>query len=150
QITLIPTRGLGILDVRQGGLRLGWDSPVKEVVHPASMNLLARGGLGWLEGFNEWLCRCGLENIGQPGKDEIITNTGAKAEVELTLHGKIANIPASQVENLVATPQEFQLLYHFNFGRPLLEDGARLRAPVARVTPFNARAAEDVKTYDHF
>jgi hypothetical protein len=199
QITLIPTRGLGILDVRLGELRLGWDSPVKEVVNPAHMNLLARGGLGWLEGFNEWLCRCGLENIGQPGKDEIITNTGARAEVDLTLHGKIATIPAAQVEvlvdpkaphritvrgrvveamvfgpnlelttevstepgskhfqikdtvkNLGGQVQEFQLLYHFNFGRPLLEEGARLWAPVARVTPFNARAAEDVKTFDRF
>src|SRR4051812_8182510 len=27
QITLVPTRGLGILDVRRGDLRLGWDSP---------------------------------------------------------------------------------------------------------------------------
>src|SRR5260370_913169 len=26
-ITLIPTRGMGILDVRSGDLRLGWDSP---------------------------------------------------------------------------------------------------------------------------
>ncbi len=199
QITLIPTRGLGILDVRMGGLRLGWDSPVQEVVNPAYMNLLDRGGLGWLDGFNEWLCRCGLENTGQPGKDEIITNTGARAEVDLTLHGKIANIPAAVVEvlveptapyritvrgrvveamvfgphlqlttevstepgsdtfrikdtvqNLAGTPQEFQLLYHFNFGKPLLQEGARLLAPVSQVTPFNARAAQDVKNYDRF
>src|SRR6185312_2039869 len=59
---------------------------------------LARGGLGWLEGFNEWLCRCGLENTGQAGKDVIVTNTGDKAEVDLTLHGKIANIPAAEVK----------------------------------------------------
>jgi Domain of unknown function (DUF4432) len=60
-ITLVPTRGMGILRVVMGDLRLGWDSPVREVVHPKYINLEARGGLGWLEGFNEWLARCGLE-----------------------------------------------------------------------------------------
>src|SRR5437899_754950 len=37
QITVIPTRGLGILSVTMGDVRLGWDSPVKEVVHPQHM-----------------------------------------------------------------------------------------------------------------
>ena len=31
---VIPTRGMGILDVNLGDVRLGWDSPIKEVVHP--------------------------------------------------------------------------------------------------------------------
>jgi hypothetical protein len=48
-------------------VRLGWDSPVKEVVHPQFINLQSRGGLGWLEGFNEWMVRCGLEWAGHPG-----------------------------------------------------------------------------------
>ena len=34
-ISIIPTRGMGILDVTMGDIRLGWDSPVKEVVHPS-------------------------------------------------------------------------------------------------------------------
>ena len=33
-ITLVPTRGMGILRVVSGDMRLGWDSPVHEVVHP--------------------------------------------------------------------------------------------------------------------
>ncbi len=86
-ITLIPTRGLSVLDVWHGDLRLGWDSPVKEVVHPQYVNLERRGGLGWLEGFNEWMVRCGLEYAGHPGKDEFIDNTGKKAEMDLTLQG---------------------------------------------------------------
>ena len=52
---VIPTRGMGILDVNLGDVRLGWDSPIKEVVHPKFINLESRGGLGWIEGFNEWL-----------------------------------------------------------------------------------------------
>jgi hypothetical protein len=117
-ITIIPTRGMGILDVSYGTVdkdgtknrqRIGWQSPVQEIVNPAFMNLNARGGLGWLEGFNEFMCRCGLENVGQPGKDEIITNTGAKAEIDLTLHGKIANIPARNLELVVDTKPPFRI-----------------------------------------
>ena len=94
---VIPTRGMGILDVNLGDVRLGWDSPIKEVVHPKFINLESRGGLGWIEGFNEWMARCGLEYAGHPGKDEFITNTGDKGQMDLTLHGKISNIPASEV-----------------------------------------------------
>jgi hypothetical protein len=171
-------------------------SPVREVVNPAYMNLTARGGLGFLEGFNEFMCRCGLENIGQAGMDEIVTNTGARAEVNLTLHGKIANIPASSVElvvdkqapyrirvrgvvkeammfgpnlelhteistlpgsmnfriedrvvNMGSRPQEFQMLYHTNFGQPLLDEGSRFVTAARRVTPVNAHSAKDAKAY---
>ena len=94
---VIPTRGMGILDVNLGDVRLGWDSPIKEVVHPKFINLESRGGLGWIEGFNEWMARCGLEYAGHPGKDEFITNTGAKGEMDLTLHGKISNIIMTKV-----------------------------------------------------
>ena len=100
-ITLVPTRGMGILRVVMGDLRLGWDSPVRELVHPKYVNLEARGGLGWLEAFNEWLARCGLEWAGHPGPDRFVNNVGEQAEMNLTLHGKVANIPASHVEVIV-------------------------------------------------
>jgi Domain of unknown function (DUF4432) len=195
-ITIVPTRGMGILHVVMGDLRLGWDSPVREVVHPKYVNLEARGGLGWLEGFNEWLARCGLEWAGHPGTDRFVNNVGEQAEMQLTLHGKVANIPASEVEVIIereprprirvrgrvderafygpklelwtevwtepgsstfriedaltnrgAFEQEFQLLYHVNYGPPLLGAGARFSAATERVTPFNAHAAKDVETY---
>jgi hypothetical protein len=195
-ITLVPARGMGILRVVSGDMRLGWDSPVREVVHPKYVNLEARGGLGWLEGFNEWMARCGLEWAGHPGQDRFINNLGEQAEMNLTLHGKVANIPASEVEVIVereprprirvrgrvderafygpklelwtevstepgsrtfriedaltnrgAFEQEFQIIYHANYGPPLLGAGARFSAPVRRVTPFNAHAAKEVATY---
>ena len=80
--------------------RLRWQSPVQETINPAHMNLTARGGLGWLEGFNEFMCRCGMENIGQPGKDEIVTNTGAKAEV---LHVGYVEFQHSPCQGLAIT-----------------------------------------------
>lgn len=193
-ITLIPTRGMGVLSVVAGDVTLGWQSPVKEVVHPSFINLQSRGGLGWLDGFNEWMCRCGLENNGHPGEDRFITNTGDEATMDLTLHGKIANIPASDVEVIIskkspytirvrgrvdekmfygpklelqtelstepgsssfrisdvitnkgAQPQEFQMLYHSNFGSPFLEKGAKFVGPIKQITPFNDHAAQDVK-----
>ena len=66
---------MGILDVKMDGVRLGWNSPVKEVVHPSHIDLESRGGLGWLEGFNEWMVRCGLEFAGHPGTDQFINNS---------------------------------------------------------------------------
>ena len=199
QITIVPTRGMGILRVVMGDLRLGWESPVREVVHPKYVNLEARGGLGWLEGFNEWMARCGLEWAGHPGADRFVNNVGEQAEMNLTLHGKVANIPASEVEVIVepeprprirvrgrvderafygpklelwtelwtepgsaafrvedtlanrgAFEQEFQILYHVNYGPPLLGAGARFSGAVGRVTPFNAHAAKDVATYAEY
>jgi hypothetical protein len=198
-LVIVPTRGMGVLRVDAGNVRLGWDSPVKEVVHPSYVNLQSRGGLGWLEGFNEWLVRCGLEYAGHPGKDKFINNVGDEAEMDLTLHGRIANIPASDVEIIVerqpphrirvrgrvdermfygpklelwteistepgagtfriedtitnrgAFDQEFQIIYHANYGPPLLERGSRFVGAVRQVTPFNAHAAKSVNAFAEY
>jgi len=191
--TVVPTRGMGIWRGSFDGCALGWDSPVGGPVHPCYVNLEARGGLGWLEGFSEWVVRCGLESFGAPGEDTILDNQGNPRTVRLTLHGRIANTPASEVrarvgqedpfelgvcgtvyersmfgpnlrlstsittalgsnrlkisdtvQNLRAVPNEMQLLYHCNYGRPFLEEGSRLVAPVRRVAPRDERAAEGV------
>jgi hypothetical protein len=88
KLTLVPTREMNVLHAQVGDARMGWDSPVKEVVNPAFIELNGRGGLGWLEGFNELVTRCGYEWVGHPGMDN--------GEL-LTLHGRAANIPASKV-----------------------------------------------------
>jgi len=79
QLTVVATRGMNVLRAQAGTLRLGWDSPVREVVNPAFVNLESRGGLGWLEGFNELVARAGFEWVGHPGMD--------KGQL-LTLHGR--------------------------------------------------------------
>ena len=61
KITVVPTRGMNVLHAVAGDVRLGWDSPVKQVVNPAFIELNGRNGLGWLEGFNELVTRCGYE-----------------------------------------------------------------------------------------
>ncbi len=95
---IVPTRGMGIWKGVYKGIPLGWDSPVRDPVHPGFLDLNDRGGLGWLKGFNEWIVRCGLESNGGPCKDMIVDNNGNRSEVALTLHGKVANIPARFVE----------------------------------------------------
>ena len=80
---------MNVLQAVAGDVRLGWHSPVKEVVNPSFIELTGRNGLGWLEGFNELVTRCGYEWVGHPGKDTDGTL--------LTLHGLAANIPASKV-----------------------------------------------------
>jgi hypothetical protein len=39
------------------------------------------------------MARCGLEWAGHLGQDRFINNLGEQAEMNLTLHGKVANIP---------------------------------------------------------
>ena len=88
-IVLSPTRGMGILHVSSGQIQLGWNSPVKEVVNPNTINLDSNQGLGWLEGFNEMMVRCGFEWAGHP-----VVDNGRL----YTLHGRAENLPASNVE----------------------------------------------------
>lgn len=97
RFAVLPTRGMGIWKGDCGDVELGWDSPVKDPVNPAFINLEERGGLGWLKGFNEWFVRCGLNSMGAPGIDTVTDYSGNAYDVPLTLHGKIANIPARAV-----------------------------------------------------
>lgn len=197
--SIVPTRGMGIWKGAYRGIPIGWDSPVRELVHPAHVDANDRGGLGWLKGFNEWIVRCGLESNGAPTNDVIIDNNGNEATVFLPLHGKIANVPARLVEvcvdmapphritvtgvvdeammfgpalrlttristvpgancftisdritNLNDRPAEMQMLYHCNYGPPLLEEGSALVAPARSVSPRDARAQKDASAHDKF
>jgi hypothetical protein len=94
---VLPTRGMGIWKGECGDISLGWDSPVKDPVNPAFINLEERGGLGWLKGFNEWFVRCGINSMGAPGVDTVLDYSGNAFDVPLTLHGRIANTPARAV-----------------------------------------------------
>lgn len=100
-LDILPTRGMGIWKGDYKGLELGWNSPVKQPVNPAFVNAVDRGGLGWLSGFNELMCRCGLSSNGAPGIDVVEDSNGGRSETPLTLHGKIANIPAHFLEVVV-------------------------------------------------
>jgi hypothetical protein len=108
-IDVLPTRGMGIWRVRRkdtsnpppgpslrkgGESVLGWQAPAREPVHPAFVPLMEPAGLGWLDGFNELLCRCGLESNGAPEFDD-------SGRLLRPLHGRVANTPAHRVELIV-------------------------------------------------
>ena len=188
--TVLPTRGMGIWKAWRGDLEIGWKSPVHGPVHPQFVSLAEPGGLGWLDGFDELLVRCGLESNGAPEFDK-------DGRLKYPLHGRIGNKPAHKVEvsvdesgeititgvvdetrfhftklrltttiksrpgesglrihdeleNLSASPAEAQMLYHVNFGEPLLDAGSRFVAPLKTVVPRNARAASGIKNWPSY
>jgi hypothetical protein len=188
---LLPTRGMGIWKAWVDGQEIGWRSPVSGPVHPQFVPFQEPSGLGWLEGFDELLVRCGIESNGAPDFDE-------KGRVTYPLHGRIANRPAHHVEvqlddatgeikvvgevdeirflfqklrlrttvttragsadlsirdeiiNLSDVPADAQILYHVNFGVPVLDAGARFMAPVEVMMPRDKRAAEGMASWDSY
>lgn len=106
---LVPTRGLGLWRGDYRGNYLGWRAPVHGPVHPRHVQLNDRGGTGWLAGFDEWLCRCGLASNGPPGEDVYADKSGRKRREQLPLHGRIANAPAHFVEVRVNRDPPYEL-----------------------------------------
>jgi galactose mutarotase-like enzyme len=191
RFVVVPTRGMGLWKGWLGDLQVGWNSPVKGPVHPQYVPITDPGGLGWLEGFDELMCRCGLESNGAP-------DIGPAGVYKYPLHGRIANRPAHYVElvtddqsgeirltglvdetrflfqklrlkstyitkvgqsglrildevtNLSGSPAEMQLLYHVNFGAPILDPGAQVVAPIKTVMPRDPRAAQGIGTWESY
>jgi hypothetical protein len=89
-VTLLPTRGMSIWSLEAGGTRFGWQSPVAGPVHPSLVPVYEPSGLGWLEGFDELVVRCGLESNGAPERDN-------EDRLVYPLHGRIGNLPADSL-----------------------------------------------------
>ena len=148
-------------------------------------------GLGWLDGFDEMMVRCGLESNGAPDFDE-------SGSLRFPLHGRIANLPASNIDididesagriairgtvhenrfqfrrlqlqteialhldsdeisitdcvtNLSNRPASCQMLYHNNFGPPILEPGSQVFAPVKKLVPRDAAATAGLNDWNRF
>ncbi len=191
RFTIVPTRGMGLWCANLGDLRIGWQSPVKGPVNPAFVPLSEASGLGWLDGFDELMVRCGLESNGAPEFDE-------NGSLRYGLHGKIANMPAHKVEvavdaesgeitvrgvvdesrlffnklrltttyttrlgqagvtitdtvtNVSAVPGELELLYHTNFGLPMVGPGSKVCVPVAKMAPRDAAGVANLAQWDTY
>jgi Domain of unknown function (DUF4432) len=107
--SVLPTRGMGLWRGDYRGNLLGWRSPILGPVHPKYVQLNDRGGLGWLAGFDELLCRCGLSSNGPPGEDVFTDAKGQTHRSQLTLHGRIANVGAHYVEVRVNLDPPYEL-----------------------------------------
>ncbi len=90
QTMILPTRGMSIWRIHAAGTMFGWRSPVAGPVHPGHVPVFDPSGIGWLEGFDELVVRCGLESNGAPEFDDAGT-------LKYPLHGRIANLPASSL-----------------------------------------------------
>ncbi len=53
-----------------------------------------------------------------------------------------------EVTNISQEPGELQLLYHVNFGQPLLDPGSRVNLPAKTVVPRDPRAVEGIAKWD--
>lgn len=110
KLAVVPTRGMGIWKGSVAGTPLGWNSPVERPVHPSFVDPMRRGGIGWLDGFNEIVCRCGLGWHGAPGNDVVRDSDGNIVSEEfLPLHGRIANLAAHRVSVEVSDEGEIRL-----------------------------------------
>ena len=191
KLVVLPTRGMGIWEAHHGDVRFGWDSPIQGPVHPALVPVAEPSGLGWLEGFDEMLVRCGLASNGAPDFD-------SNGILTWPLHGRIANLPAvnvsvdidqdagkitirgtvhefrfhirklqleteismqldsneisitDRVTNLSNRPDSFQMLYHCNFGQPVLQPGSNFHAPIKRVAPRDDHAATGIDQWNQY
>ena len=102
RFTVLLTRAMNVLKASYGDVELKWDSPVKGPVHPNFVPVFAPNGCGWLEGFCEWIARCGLESNGAPEFD-------ANGVLKYPLHGRLSNLPARKVE-LTVNDQSGEIL----------------------------------------
>jgi hypothetical protein len=143
--TILPTRGMGLWRGEYRGNFLGWRSPVPGPVHPGLVNLEAHGGLGWLFGFDEWLCRCGLASNGPPGEDVVTDKSGKTSRIPLTLHGRIANLPAQTVEVQVSLDPPYELVVTGTMEEAsLFGPHFRLTATVTTIPGSNRLVVHDV------
>jgi|TARA_B110000495_G_C23031596_1_gene614570 hypothetical protein len=90
RVMILPTRGMSIWRMEASGIRFGWQSPVFGPVHPSQVPIFDPSGIGWLEGFDELLVRCGLESNGAPEHD-------SQGNLIHPLHGRIGNLPADSL-----------------------------------------------------
>ena len=190
QIHVLPTRGMSIWRASCGEEIIQWQSPIRGPVHPSFVPVSEPSGIGWLDGFDELLVRCGLESNGAPEHDP---ETG---RLIYPVHGRIGNKPAYKVQlsidgdqikltgwveetrfhlfkvrlkttltttlnsssfdiedeitNLSASPAEIQILYHTNFGLPLLDANSHFVAPIKELVPRNEHAASGINGWDRY
>ncbi len=128
-----PTRGLSLWRANIDGLDCSWRSPIDGPIHPQYVPLSEPNGLGWLDGFDELLVRCGLQSFGAPDFHK-------NGQLKYPLHGRIGNQPAAnwsvnldaehsllEVRGEVHETRFLQfnlrmtVSYRFSFGQPTID-----------------------------
>jgi hypothetical protein len=172
KLSVVPTRGMNVLQASVGNVRMGWDSPVKEVVNPSFIELNGRGGLGHPGVDNGELLTLHGRAANIPA-NKVTLHIDERPPYAITLRGELKEQAFKKVDFSVATelvtepgsvvfalndtltnngdyPKEYQALYHSNFSTPFLEQGARFAAPVKQVSPFNDKAKGDLPEWQTY
>ncbi len=136
---ILPTRGMSLWRAHMDGVDCSWRSPVDGPVHPTWVPVSEPSGLGWLDGFDELLVRCGLRNFGAP-------DFAANGQMQYPLHGRIGNLPADELSLDIDTEHsllhvrgrvvesrflqfdlQLNVAYTFAFGQPTIEVTDRVK-----------------------
>ncbi|PHS18684.1 MAG: DUF4432 domain-containing protein [Blastopirellula sp.] len=67
-----------------------------------------------------------------------------------TKPGEIGFRVHDTIENLSAAEAEAQILYHVNFGDPMLDAGSQVMCAAEQIVPRNEHAASAIKSWDHY
>ncbi len=155
---LCPTRGLSLWKAYIDSTPVGWNSPVQGPIHPSLVPLAEQSGLGWLDGFDELLVRCGARSFGAPDFD-------AQGNLLFGLHGRVGNLPARNLQvvvdeahSLLVVQAEIhetrflqynlrlQVQYAFALGEPVID--VRDRLTNASDTPTTAQMLYHINVGD--
>ena len=75
------------------------------------------------------------------------SNLKLTREISLGLHDKHIVIEDT-LENLEPKEEEFMILYHFNFGYPLVDEGAEIIKSVGEISPRTEQAEKGLKNWN--
>jgi peroxiredoxin len=87
------------------------------------------------------------------GRVDEVSENGSKLEIWTqisTVPGANTFQASDKVTNRSDVEQEFSILYHSNYGAPLMGKGARFFGPARQVTPINMHSAPDVADYSRY
>ena len=188
EMTVVTDRGMDISSLTYKNIPISWRSVTRET----SPAFYESKGLEWLRTFfGGLLTTCGLTYFGPPAIDD---------GEELGLHGRISNLPASNVladgkwendnyimwiqgkirevkalgeklelsrkistfmdkpvliiedtvENIGFKDYPLMILYHMNFGFPLLDSTTKVILPKATTIPRDEEAKKGIKNFKEF
>ena len=125
RFTVVPDRCMDLFDLSYKGVNLGFQSKNGLTSPQAFCPSDGEFSEQWPGGM---LVTCGLGNVGGHA-----TNGG-----QFPTHGRISHVPAQNFGTETYWDGEpYLLLYHFNFGYPLLQADTLVEASKAERTPMN-------------
>ena len=187
-VEILLDRGMDLGQARYRGIPLTWRGP-GGLFHP---HRAEQSGKGWVRAFNGGLMSlCGLDNIGPPSRDVILSNEigqhgrvtyaqaedvsllrngetgvlglagtlmlgslgGHKLRVDRTLETTVGGTGLrlyDRIRNVGGIKAPLMVLYHSNFGWPLVSEDMTLTSPALQIEPRDEPAVRGRESWDRF